>query len=292
MNFFSQLRSFYVQELYINKVLRGINRNDAILEIGGGYNPKFHKELYDNAYHLDHCDTETLKGKYGKDRNVSHLLDNIQAVDFVSNDSSLNSTIPQELKFDYVYGSHVIEHQVDLVEYFLSIEKILKSGGVAIFVIPDLRTCFDRFRFPTVASDVISVHQMRHVVHQGKQIYEAFAQGVNLNPGRKIRCFDLTDAEFTYDLSFAYENMCLSENPSSSYKDAHAWTFTPPSFQLLVVELFLLELMSLEIVQLSPVYGNQFSVVMKKADSQKRIEMVELYKKNRINLSKIVYSMC
>ena len=58
--------------------------NDAlILEIGGGYNPRFIKARHPNVYHLDHANSDELRAKFGADPNVAHLVGRIQHVDFV-----------------------------------------------------------------------------------------------------------------------------------------------------------------------------------------------------------------
>ncbi|PLX91338.1 MAG: hypothetical protein C0621_11080 [Desulfuromonas sp.] len=269
--------------------LSNLKKESIILEIGGGYNPRFLKSEYKNVYHMDHCSKESLKNKYGKDGSVSGMVGNIQEVDFILKSKSFSEIIPDGLLFDFIYSSHVIEHQLDLVCFFTSIENSLKDSGNAVLIVPDMGSCFDRFRFPTVTSDVVSRHQIKKTVHQGKQVYEALSQSININPGRKIFESDLRDVFFTYDMGFAYGSLIEAESPESNYKDVHAWAFTPDSFRLLMVELFLLGLVELEVVRITPVYGNQFGVFLKKTDVDRRFTLFDLYKKDRVKLAKKVY---
>jgi hypothetical protein len=239
---------------------------------------------------MDHCDTESLKTKYSKDENVAHLVDKIQDIDFVCDGSPIEILIPDNLRFDYVYSSHVLEHQVDFVGHFRSLEKILSLDGKVVLVIPDHRACFDRFRFPTVTSDVIAVHERNQSIHQGKQVYEAFAQSINLNPGRRITRFDLTTATFLHPIEFAYSTVCASEDGSTNYRDVHAWTFTPLSFQLLMTELFLLDLINLRIDRLSLTYGNQFFAVLSLCQEGERDSVKNNMARNRFRLNRKLYS--
>ena len=125
----SLLRYDIINKFYVERHINSIGFDDLILEIGGGFNPRFKKVNYKNAYHLDHCDTENLKNKYSADINVAHLIGNIQDVDFVFDGSPIEELVPDDLHFDYVYSSHCLEHQVDLVSHFISIEKLLKPDG-------------------------------------------------------------------------------------------------------------------------------------------------------------------
>lgn len=193
-------------------------------------------------YQLDHCDTESLKTKYLQDNNVSHLASNIQHVDFVYDGSPIETLIYPTLRFDYIYSSHAIEHQVNFVEHLRSLEKIIKQQGRIILIIPDLRSCFDSFRFPTVTSDVLEIYVRNQSIHQGKQLFEFLSQCIDINPGRVITRHELKNANFSNSKKYAYDILCDAEKVRAIYKDVHSWTFTPLSFSLLLIELFLIDL--------------------------------------------------
>lgn len=281
----SRIRSFFVEHFYVKRFINAIDANDLILEIGGGYNPRFYKNLYRNAYHLDHCCTEELVAKYSADENVAHLVNRVQEVDFVFNGSPIETLIPESVRFDYVYSSHALEHQVDLIGHLKSLERVLKSTGKVIMIIPDHRACFDCLRFPTVTSDALAVYLRSQSVHQGKQVYEALAQGLTVNPGRRISRFDLSSGEFYHTLESAYTSACTSEVDLTNYRDVHAWTFTPTSLELLMVELFLLDLISFKLFSISPTFGNQFCAVL---------DLVSSAEKNKVrkNLELVRYQLC
>lgn len=261
-----KLQRSVVKRLLIEPKFKAVPDNAVILEIGGGYNPRYVKARHPNAYHLDHCSTEELKAKYRADPSVAHLINNIQPVDFIFSGSPIETLIPEVLKFDLIYGSHVLEHQVDLVGHLNSLEKLLKPGGRVIEMIPDLRTCFDALRYPSVTSDALLAYFRRAPVHQGKQVFDGTSRVIDKNPGYRIWMADLDGVHFTGSLKRAYEAMRTAELPGQPYIDTHAWTFTPKTFRLLMIELRLLGLTRLAPTYVSQQYGNQFCAVLELAE--------------------------
>ena len=256
-----KLRNSYIKRTHIKKLLASVNTDALILEIGGGFNPRFFKAAYPNVRHLDHCSTEELRKKYSDPGlGVAHRASNIQEVDFIFNGGPIEDLVPPDMRFDLIYGSHVLEHQVDLIAHLQSLEKLVAVGGRIIEVIPDLRACFDALRFPTVTSDVLVVHQKKPTIHQGKQVFDYLARMVNADRGYRMSEGDFDDLRFQHSLAEAQEKMLAMEKAGATYFDSHAWTFTPTSFQLLLLELRLLGLIRLSPSYVSPQYGNQFCV--------------------------------
>jgi hypothetical protein len=259
---YNKVRRVVVKRRHVDPVLASVPEDARILEIGGGYNPRYVKSRYRNAFHLDHCPTDELRAKYAAIPEVAHHVGRIQEVDFVFDGAPIETVIPADLRFDVIYGSHVLEHQVDLIGHLQSLEKLLAPGGRVIEIIPDYRRCFDALRYPTVTSDALVVHMRRPAVHQGKQVFDSMARAISANPGRPVTAADLMKARFSHDLRSAYEAVMALEVPGAAYQDAHAWTFRPESFQLLMIELLLLGLTRLRPRMVSPSYDNQFCAVL------------------------------
>lgn len=257
----------HIERREIEPLLQSIPKDATILEVGGGYRPRFMKSAYPNAYHFDHGDAQALRTKYANDPTVAHLIGNIQAIDFVSSGEPIETLVTAGLKFDLIYGSHVLEHQVDLIGHLQSLEKLLKPGGRVIEIIPDLRTCFDALRYPSVSSDVIQVHLRPSLVHRGRQVFDFESRLINKNIGRRMVEGDFDDAQFRCSLRDAYEAMLAAEAPGHPYRDTHAWTFTPETFRLLMLELRLLGLVQLTPVYVSPQYGTQFCAVLMRGET-------------------------
>jgi SAM-dependent methyltransferase len=259
----AKLNNSVVKRTHIAKLMETVQHDAVILEIGGGYNPRFIKQHYPNVYHLDHCTGDELRAKYSRaEMGVAHRVSNIQDVDFVFAGEPIETLIPSELRFDVIYGSHVLEHQVDFIGHLHSLATLVKPGGRIIEVIPDLRTCFDALRFPTVTSDVLVVHAKRPGIHQGKQVFDYLSRMINVDRGYRLRDGDLDGVGFTNSLQQAHAQMLAMEQAGADYLDSHAWAFTPESFELLMLELRLLGMTNLVPTYVSPQYGNQFCVVL------------------------------
>lgn len=251
-----------VHLLYVRPVLSGINEQASVLEIGAGYNPHFTKDRFPNVFHLDHATADELRAKYASDQHVGHLTDRIQNVDFVSDGSPIEDLIPPELRFDIVFSSHSLEHQIDLIGHLRSIEKLLAPGGRLLLILPDYRCSFDVFRYPTVTSDAILVHRDPGKVHRGKQIFDHMTRTVDINPIRRLRAPDKSAAKFNYPLAAGIDALDNAEKEEARYEDAHAWVFSPASFRLLLLELYMLGFIRLKVESISPTYKNQFFVVL------------------------------
>lgn len=261
-----KLKRSFVKRRHIAGLLRSVPTDAVILEIGGGYNPRYVKATHPNAYHLDHGSTGELRAKYAAFPTMLPFIDNIQPIDFVFDGTPIETLIPPTLRFDVIYGSHVLEHQVDLIGHLQSLEKLLKPGGRVIEVIPDLRTCFDALRFPTVTSDALVVHRRPAPVHQGKQVFDGLSRELDKNHGYRMCDADFEGVRFVHSLRRADEAMRAAEVPGARYADIHAWAFTPESFRVLMIELRLLGLIRLTPTYVSPQYGNQFCAVLERAD--------------------------
>jgi len=250
----------------VNALVRAVPTDATILEIGAGYNPRFIKGgAYRHIYHLDHADAAALRAKYITDPHAGQLVNQIQEVDFVFRGEPIETLVPPELRFDVIYSAHCLEHQVDLIGHLQSLEKLLAPGGRVIEIVPDLRRCFDLLRYPSVTADVIVAHRRCAPVHQGKQVFDAAANEVDFNLGRRPTDIELDGMRFTRSLHDAYQATQDAEQPGSAYTDRHAWTFIPESLRLMLVELRLLGLTTMRASSVSATYENQFCVVLQAA---------------------------
>ncbi len=264
----AKLQRSSVKRRQIAALFASVARDAFILEVGGGYNPRYVKgNDHPNVYHLDHGTTEALHAKYAADPSVAHNVHRIQAIDFVFDGAPIETLVPPDLRFDLIYGSHVLEHQVDLIGHLQSLEKLLKPEGRVIHVVPDLRTCFDALRYPTVTADALQAHLHPAPTHRGKQVFDHYSRALNKNHGYMMCNADFDDARFTVPLQDALAALRAADDPANGYVDAHAWTFTPESFRLLMIELRLLGLTRLVPSWVSSTYGNQFCAVLERSET-------------------------
>lgn len=267
-------------------LLESVPDDALILEIGGGYNPRYTKPRHANVHHLDHDTTEGLRAKYGADPTVADRIHRIQPIDFVFDGRPIEQLIPPTLRFDLIYGSHVLEHQVDLVGHLQSLEKLLKPGGRVIEMIPDLRTTFDALRYPTVTADALAAHLRPGPIHRGRQLFDAVSRELNRNHGYRMCEADFEGAAFSHALQHAFDAMRAAEHPGQPYADVHAWTFTPESFRLLMIELRLLGLTRLAPSFVSPLYGNQFCAALERAEDRVTPDAVQRLQHERFALAR------
>lgn len=110
-----------------------MNRNDRIksmfdtsgfgLEIGPSYNPLLPKAEGYNVETVDHASAEKLREKY---RTLEGAAERIEDVDYISDGGPLSELIGISKPYDFIFGSHVIEHVPDFVRFLQSCHALLK----------------------------------------------------------------------------------------------------------------------------------------------------------------------
>jgi len=124
-------------------ILSHIKRDGLGLEIGAGGAPVAPKKQGFRVHVLDHCDKKALIEKY---RRHEVNIENIEEVDFVWDGRSYTELIGRRHIYDWIIGSHVLEHTTDLIGFLNDCDSLLKKDGVLSLAVPDKRYCFDRFR--------------------------------------------------------------------------------------------------------------------------------------------------
>lgn len=71
---------------------------------------------------------------------------NIIPIDFPIIDTYENTFKDKNIKFDYVFLSHVIEHIPNPIHFLLDVSTILKENGKLCFLIPDKRYTINHYR--------------------------------------------------------------------------------------------------------------------------------------------------
>ena len=255
-------------------IRRYFDRGDSILEVGASYSPIVPKSDGWNTRVIDHAPQAELVEKYAamgvKD------VDRIETVDFVWQGEALTTIIPQERQgsFDGLIASHVCEHLPDLIAFFRDASALLKPTGLIALALPDKRVCFDFFQPLTTTGDLLAAHAEGRVRHQRRTFFNQAAYFVTRNGeggwahSENAAPFHLNNslwkAQRAYDLA--------DEDPASDYADSHAWTFTPKSFELLILELNLLGHTDWSIRAIEPAPGVEFCAWLER----KRVTMPEV----------------
>jgi glycosyltransferase involved in cell wall biosynthesis len=256
------------------ELIRGhFDRTMQLIELGPSYNPIVAKADGWQTTTIDHASQSDLLQKYGS-MGVA-TVDRIEHVDYVWQDGPLTTLIPPSLHgtFDGLVASHVGEHIPDLIGFFQSASILLKPGGILALALPDKRVCFDFFQTLTSTGDLVDAHVQGRTRHQRRTFFNqsAYMTTRNAEVGwahhGNTAPFQLSHSIF--QAQEAYDK--ASEDPALPYKDTHAWTFTPKSFELLMLELNLLGHIDWAIRSIEPADGVEFLVWLER----KRLEMPE-----------------
>lgn len=230
-------------------LMDGVSKSDKIIEIGPSYRPLAPKRDGWNSYSLDHATREELVKKYAELVD-SHRKDHeaIEHVDYVWRGGEIADAVPIEAhgSFDVLLASHVIEHTPDLVSFLRSAERLIKPGGKIVLAVPDKRFCYDFMRPLTGTADVIAAHREKRTRHVWQSYFnhDAYTYYLNGQPGWSRNEKVAFDIQRPIEHALAFADEAVKRN---DYVDVHAWTFTPHSLSLILLELRALNLVKLEV---------------------------------------------
>lgn len=231
-----------------------LNLGGLGLEIGPSWRPLLPKA---KGYHVrvaDHLDQVGLVAKYDGVRPT----DAIEQVDYVLTGRGLADAIDE--RFDWIVGSHVLEHTVCLVTFLRDSETLLRPGGVVSLAVPDRRYCLDRFRDRTSLGRVIDVFRAGPAVHSEGSVLE-FHLGV-VAKGGSISWDAAQTGTFRqrHTLEEAREQAAIAAG--GEYVDVHNWVFTPNHLRLLLVDLYALGFIGLQEVAFGETVGSEFYIAL------------------------------
>jgi hypothetical protein len=133
-------------------------------------------------------------------------------------------------------------------------------------VIPDLRCCFDYFRWPTTLADWLDALSGSLMRPTASQVFLQYAYNCRAYlDGAELLGFDITTPRDTIKplrtLHEAYERLvAFYAKPDDVYHDVHCSALTPASFEQLLLELRFLGLISLECHEIRGPAGGEFYV--------------------------------
>ena len=144
------------------RVLAGIDREGVGIEIGPSHDPIAPKREGFRVHVIDHMSREQLRHKFSGPGHPGVVIDNIEEVDFVWHGERYADLTGRTNFYDWIIGSHLIEHTPDLVRFLEDCDALLKDNGVLSLVIPDKRYCFDRFSPITGLARVVEIAGCGH----------------------------------------------------------------------------------------------------------------------------------
>jgi hypothetical protein len=221
------------------------------LEIGASWRPLLPKARGYDVRVADHLDQAGLIAKYDGVRPT----DGIEPVDYVLTGRSLTDTIDE--RFDWIVGSHVLEHTVCLVTFLRDTESLLRPGGVLSLAVPDRRYCLDRFRDRTSLGRVIDVFRSGPAIHSEGSVLDFYLNVVTKGGSISWDASHTGSFRPRHTLEEAREQAATA---ASEYVDVHNWVFTPHHLRLMLVDLHTLGFIGLREVAFHETVGSEFYV--------------------------------
>ena len=203
----------------------------SILEIGPAFDPIFARRDGYRTRIADHTDRAGLTEKYAYRGNT---WESFEDVDFVLLGGAKMAQRIDE-RFDLVVAAHVLEHSTSLVDFVNQCAELLTENGTVVFVVPDRRYCFDRFRERSSLGSVIDAARNPSETHSVGTVTECHLNSVKRD-GRNAWSPSTTT---TFKLLHTLESVqkLAAAAQSDQYLDVHHWVFTPHHLRLLFRDL-------------------------------------------------------
>jgi SAM-dependent methyltransferase len=196
------------------------------LEVGPFFNPALPTDS-PNVFFADVLSTEEL---VARGVSIGADISRIPTISYLYKDGRLQTG--GQHKFDYVFSSHCLEHQPDLIAHIKDVFANLANGGHYFFIVPDHRMCFDRYMNPSSLAEILAAHLERRTKPSLKSTLE-----------HRMFTIDYSDPFFPdpYVQLVGHARNALEaaviEYQSNDYVDVHCWYFTPKHLKNLFANL-------------------------------------------------------
>ncbi|WP_301004059.1 methyltransferase domain-containing protein [Mesorhizobium sp.] len=243
------------------------------VEIGPFFNPIAPKAEGWKTTVIDYQDGEGLRrtARNHPERTIRSKVNTIEDVDIVWDGRPLDKVALKRnaAGYDFVIASHVIEHTPDILGFLQQCSRLLKPDGVVSLAVPDMRKCFDLLKSPTSIREILTAHRERRIRHTPEVLFEARAWATTRDARGAWVAGNHLPIGFAHSFGKAlrrYKADIRQMGKARPYVDAHTWFFTPASFELAIMELNQIGLLSLKIAWLEENQGSEFIVQMRRAD--------------------------
>ena len=251
-----------------------VRRESAGIEIGPWRHPVAPKRDGYRTTVIDILDTEALRAM-ARDRNVpAEEISLIEDVDIVGDGSQLLSLVRGRgctERFGWIVSCHNFEHLPDPVRFLRDCEQLLEPGGAVAMIVPDKRFSIDRFQPSATLADMLRTW-ISGPAHDDAA-WDRFRQNAMKShlvdaAGKRRLVWSNRDndpaAILADDPRQAFAQLraeLASSTPPDGFR-GHRWRFTPAVFELLMLDLRALGIVSME-AETFPADGVEFSVVLR-----------------------------
>jgi hypothetical protein len=239
------------------------------IEIAPWFRPLVPRSEGYNSRNFDIFDREKLV-KIAIDSGLGYMSNAIENVSFLGNAVDIRPIVQKEVPgrgIYYLISSHNFEHLPNPIQFLSGCCDIMVDGGYLSMAIPDKRCTFDYFRPISTTADFLAAYFEKRTKPTMSQWFEQVSMESH---------FVDDDGTFHYGFSLSHDPSKIHpgerlersfrewqaklENAESEYQDAHCWTFTPSSFELIIRDLSQLGLINFSIADISEAAGNEFFV--------------------------------
>ena len=234
------------------------------LEIGPSFSPIVPKSDGTRIKTVDHTDAESLRLKYADNETID--VTRIEAVDYVWSSGRLRDAVPEPGGFDYVIGSHVLEHMPNPIAFLQDCSNLLAAGGTLALALPDHRFCFDLLRPTTTIGQWIDAYDAKRLLHTPGTVADHVLHATKRDGLIAWTPAHTSPVEFlhTYDEAIASLEQARTQ---ADYLDVHAWVFNPHSFAALIEVSNRFGLIDLQINELTESAGMEFFASLQKSSA-------------------------
>lgn len=250
-----------------------VRRDSPGIEIGPWRHPVAPKREGYRTTVIDILDTDQLRAM-ARERDVpDREIGLIEEVDIVGDGSLLLDLVRGRGiagRFGWIVSCHNFEHLTDPIRFLRDCEELLEPGGALAMIIPDKRFSIDRFQPAATLAGMLRVWMGGP--GRDDDPWDRFAQqalkGHLVDAGGKrhlLWSIERNDAGALVvdDPRPAFDRLRgeLSQAAPSEGFRGHRWRFTPAVFELLILDLRALGLVSME-AETFPADGVEFSAIL------------------------------
>jgi len=257
--------------------LYSVVRPDAPgIEIGPWRHPVAPKRDGYRTTVIDVLDTDQLRVMARERNTPDHEIPLIEEVDIVGDGSNLLELIRGQgrmERFSWIVSCHNFEHLPDPIRFLCDCEQLLEPAGALAMIIPDKRYSIDRFQPPATVAGMLRTWiggpglddtawsqfsqqaLAANLIDAGGKRQLVWSDERNRNEAVTLVTRDLRQC-------FARLRKDLGSGAQPQGFHGHRWRFTPAVFELLILDLRALGVVSLE-VETFPADGVEFSAILR-----------------------------
>lgn len=208
-----------------------IPKQAKVLEIGPYNSPSIKKINYPNLKYMDMFTSEQIREDQDRYTHTTEIPD----IDIIV-DPFARPTFNTDLKFDFIFSAHNIEHYPDIIHHLNEMASLASGYHSKYYLaVPDKRYCFDCYQHESDFTDMIAAHldgvrthsvssYLRHLVFATHNNIYGHWMGDHGEDPRKI------PVSINYATELRKKLDSSRDLKNHKFADIHAWYFTSQSF--------------------------------------------------------------